>query len=171
MRILAVLLCLLLVACNEDATEMPRPVAMTEEALGYYCQMNVLEHAGPKGQIHLAGMPMPVWFAQVRDGIAYVKSQERSADILAFYVNDMGAAPDWSDPGQNNWIDANAAYFVVGSRATGGMGAPELVPFANAADARAFAEDMGGRVRTLEEIAPEDVLAPVEISQVSGTAS
>jgi len=166
MRMLAALVCLALVACNEVANDVPRPIAMTEEALGYYCQMNVAEHDGPKGQIHLAGFPMPIWFAQVRDGIAYVKSQERSADILAFYVNDMGAAPDWREPGSENWIDANAAYFVVGSKAVGGMGAPELVPFADPDAASDFAQRKGGAVKRLSEIDPEEVLAPVDVVHV-----
>ncbi len=171
MRVTALLLCLLLAACDDDARDVPPPIAMSEEALGYYCQMNVLEHDGPKGQIHLAGFPMPIWFAQVRDGIAYVKSGERSADILAFYVNDMGAAGAWNDPGADNWIDANAAHFVVGSGAVGGMGAPELVPFASAADARAFADRRGGTVKRLDQIDPADVLGPVDISQLPKPAS
>ena len=81
MRILAVVFCLLLVACNEDGRDTPPPLAMTEEALGFYCQMNVLEHEGPKGQIHLAGLPMPIWFAAIAMLVveAIVISIERAA--------------------------------------------------------------------------------------------
>ena len=162
MRPLVLLALLLLAACNEEAAELPPPIRLSAEALGHYCQMDVAEHAGPKAQIHLAGLPMPIWFAQVRDGIAYLRSGERSHDVLAFYVNDMGVAASWERPGEGNWIDATEAYFVVGSDAVGGMGAPELVPFAREQDARAFAA-RGGRIKRLQEIEAAEVLAPVEI--------
>jgi copper chaperone NosL len=162
MRVLAVLAVLLLGACVEEGREMPPPIALDEDALGHYCQMNILEHAGPKGQIHLSGWPMPIWFGQVRDGVAYIKAKERAAEVVAFYVNDMGAAEDWEEPG-NNWVTAEAAFFVVGSDAVGGMGAPEVVPFAVEAQARAFAQARGGAVKRLSEIAQQDVLAPVDL--------
>jgi nitrous oxide reductase accessory protein NosL len=31
---------------------------MTEEAVGHFCQMELLEHPGPKAQAHLDGLPM-----------------------------------------------------------------------------------------------------------------
>ncbi len=169
MRIWLVLVALVVSACLQDAeAPPPAPVAMTESALGHYCQMEVIEHAGPKGQIHLAGLDMPIWFSQVRDGVAYVKSQERSADILAFYVNDMGKAADWENPGPDNWLDAREAVFVVGSNAVGGMGAPELVPFAEETQAEAFALEHGGQLQRLAEIDPSVVLSPVEIVRTPG---
>ena len=138
---------ILVAGCSGDTPEadMPRPIALTEEAAGHYCQMVILEHEGPKAQLYLAGMPAPLWFSQVRDGIAYIKSPERTADIVVLYVNDMGAAPSWDQPGIDNWIDATGAFFVVGSDAIGGMGAPELVPFATEDKAAAFAERRGRR--------------------------
>lgn len=172
-RAIAALL-LLTAACNDDANlaAVPPPVAMTETALGYFCQMDVLNHDGPKGQIHLSGFPAPLWFSQVRDGIAYIKSAERSAEVTAFYVNDMAVATNWSDPGPSNWVNAQDAYFVIGSDAIGGMGAPELVPFRRAGDAEAFAARRGGVVKTLSEISAETVLSPVDIAhQALGTAS
>ena len=42
-------------ACQREAEAPPAPFAMTEEAMGRYCGMNVLEHAGPKGQISAQG--------------------------------------------------------------------------------------------------------------------
>ncbi len=165
MRTLAVLAVLLLGACVEEGREEPPPIALSDEALGHYCQMNILEHAGPKGQIHLSGWPMPIWFGQVRDGVAYIKAQERAAEVVAFYVNDMGAAEDWAEPG-DHWVQASAAFFVVGSDAVGGMGAPEVVPFAAADKAEAFAQKRGGVVKRLAEIAPQDVLSPVELGEL-----
>ena len=64
--------CLLaLAACKEEQAALPLPVAMSGDALGFYCQMNLGEHDGPKAQVHLAGTPAPLFFSQVRHAIAY----------------------------------------------------------------------------------------------------
>lgn len=161
---------LLLAACNDDALDIPPPLAMNEDALGHYCQMHILQHDGPKGQIHLTGFAMPIWFSQVRDGLAYIKLGERIADVTAFYVNDMGKAADWRTPGEKNWLAAESAFYVVGSDAIGGMGAPELVPFGKQEDALSFARRRGGTVKRYAEIASDDVLAPVEIGRLPAGA-
>ena len=152
------------VSCKDDTAQTSKPdaVTLTAEATGHYCQMEILEHQGPKAQVHLAGSLTPLWFGQVRDGIAYLKSPEQSAEILAVYVNDMGAAPSWAEPGADNWIDVDTAYFVVGSDAVGGMGAPEITPFSDARKANEFADERGGEVMRLAEIPVETVLSPVE---------
>lgn len=155
---------LFLVGCSSEAAvqKAPNPIALTEEAAGHYCQMVILEHDGPKAQMYLAGMQNPLWFSQVRDGLAYIKSPEQSAEILVMYVNDMGKAKSWSEPGEMNWIRADEAYYVVGSDAKGGMGAPELAPFSTKEKALEFAALRGGEVKLLEEISAQAVLAPVD---------
>ncbi len=159
----ALLLVLLLAACKEETAQSVDPVALTAEAVGHYCQMNLLEHDGPKAQIHLAGLPgAPLFFSQVRDAVAYARLPEQSHPILAIWVNDMGApGATWADPGPANWIDAKAAHFVVGSARAGGMGAPELVPFADPDAAAAFAAAHGGAVLGLSAIPDAAVIAPV----------
>lgn len=158
-----------LAACKEDSADqgVPEAIVLDEESAGYYCQMTVLDHTGPKGQIHLAGYAAPIWFSQVRDGIAYIKSPEQSAEIHAFYVNDMGAAESWDKPGADNWINADYAFFVVGSDANGSMGAPEIVPFGARTDADVFAAERGGQVMMLVDIPAELVLAPIELSSTA----
>jgi copper chaperone NosL len=126
--------------------------------------MDLSGHGGPKAQIHLEGFPAPIFFAQVRDGLGYLKGAERDAPILAVYVSDMGRAPNWEAPGAENWIAAEAAHYVVGSDATGGMGAPEIVPFGAQEDARAFAAKRGGRVVSLADIPDDAVFGPVSIA-------
>lgn len=156
-------LILLLAACREEAVETPDPVVMTDDALGYFCQMSVAEHDGPKGQIHLSGLPEPLFFAQVRDVVAYLKGPEREADITAIYVSDMGAAQSWAEPGAGNWIDARQAIYVVGAGVRGGMGAPEIVPFADAAGAEAFAARYGGTITGLDDIPDDAAIGPVDL--------
>ncbi|WP_149139889.1 nitrous oxide reductase accessory protein NosL [Gemmobacter caeruleus] len=157
------LILLALAACRDEVAQSVTPVALTAEAVGHYCQMNLIEHPGPKAQIHLEGLPgAPLFFSQVRDAIAYARLPEQSHRILAIWVNDMGApGATWDQPGTENWIDAGAAHYVVGAAVEGGMGAPELVPFADAARARAFAADHGGVVMALPAIPDTQVMAPV----------
>ena len=135
---------------------------MNETALGHFCQMAMLEHPGPKAQVHLRGLPgKPLFFSQVRDAIAYLRMPEQSHEIAVVYVSDMGRADSWQSPGRDNWIPAQSAVYVLGSKRVGGMGAPEVVPFADKKAANAFAARHGGRLISLADIPDEAVLAPV----------
>lgn len=160
--LLVMLAALALAACREETAERPRPVAMTAEAVGHYCQMNLLEHPGPKAQVHLDGLSAPLFFSQVRDAIAYRRMPEQSHAITAIYVSDMGTAPSWESPGAENWIPADDAIYVVGATVKGGMGAPELIPFSSRAAATDFITMNGGEVLSLDAVPDDAVLAPVE---------
>ncbi len=163
MKLWPLLALALLAACDDETTRaLPSPLTLNDEAAGYYCQMVILEHDGPKGQLFLDGMIAPLWFSQVRDGLAYLKSPEQEGVVLVLYVNDMGRAISYSEPGGDNWIDAREAFYVVGSDAIGGMGAPEMVPFGDPAKAEEFAATHGGTIMKLDEISAESVLSPVE---------
>lgn len=156
------ILLLALAACKEETAAVPQPVEMTAQTVGYYCQMNVLEHPGPKGQVHLDGLPgAPLFFSQVRDVVAYQRMPEQSHAITAIYVNDMGAAPSWDEPGAGNWVTLDSVVFVVGSDMMGGMGVAELVPFTDPAKAAGFAAEHGGAVMQLADIPDADVVPPV----------
>jgi copper chaperone NosL len=159
-------------ACQEEEAKLPpSPVELTEGALSYFCQMHIAEHGGPKGQIHLEGFAAPLFFAQVRDLVAYLKGPERDAGIMAIYVSDMGAAISWAEPGSNNWVAANEAFFVINSSVAGGMGAPEIVPFARADAAEKFTARYGGRVTSLVDIPAEAALGPVDLDLTLETPS
>jgi copper chaperone NosL len=160
----AALAALALAACKEEVAGRPLPVAMTAEAVGHYCQMNLLEHPGPKAQVHLDGLQDPLFFSQVRDAIAYQRMPEQSHAITAIYVSDMSVAPSWEEPGPENWAAAENAVYVVGARVPGGMGAPELVPFTTRGAAETFAAKHGGEILPLDAIPDEVVLAPVEFA-------
>lgn len=154
-------------ACNGPEAEIaaPQPVALSEEAVGHYCNMAILEHTGPKAQIHLVGNPHPIWFSQVRDGIAFIRSPEEHQQIAAVYVNDMAKAETWDFPGNDTWIDAEQAWFVIGSQKTGGMGTPEVIPFGTEESASAFAKDNDGLVVRLAGIPDAYVLGPTGLDQ------
>ncbi|MAW87255.1 MAG: copper resistance protein CopZ [Phyllobacteriaceae bacterium] len=152
-------------ACNgENASVRPMPVTMTEEAVGHFCQMYVLDHAGPKAQIHLAGFDEPLFFSQVTDGVAYLQGIERDGEITAIYVSDMDKAPSWSTPGADNWIDAESAIFVINSEQLGGMGLPEAIPFGSQEKAEAFIRDKGGIAVRLDAIPQAYVRPPLDLT-------
>lgn len=160
LRALCVALCAFaLAACNQDEPKVaPPPVALNDSAMGVFCGMNVLEHAGPKGQIITASRIDPYWFTSVRDTVAFTLMPDQPRDIRAIYVSDMAVAPSWDQPGANNWIDARKAFFVIESKRRSGMETDEAVPFGNREAADAFAATYGGRVVAFDQIPAAYVL-------------
>ena len=166
---LAVLaLALTATACgDEQVAEAPPPAELTREAIGYYCNMIVQDHQGPKGQIFLSDSAEPIWFSSVRDTLAFTRLPEEPKNVAAIYVNDMGRA-SWNSPEAGTWIAAEQAWYVIGSERRGGMGAPEAVPFAQRADAEAFAARHRGHVAAFTEIPQEALLGDVEAPHSPG---
>ncbi|MFN0265359.1 nitrous oxide reductase accessory protein NosL [Tepidamorphus sp. 3E244] len=140
---------------------------MTEEAVGHYCNMTVLEHEGPKAQVHLKGYEHPVWFTQVRDAVAYLRSPEELAEAVVTYVHDMSKADSWAHPGDGAWINAEDAVFVIESARKGGMSAPEAIPFGAMQAAEKFIAENGGRAVHLAEIPDTYVLGPADLTSVN----
>lgn len=153
------LMTLALGGCQKSDTKVPEPLELTSDAVDHFCGMNVMEHAGPKGQIILKGGGLAVWFSSSRDALAFTRLPEEPKDIAALYVSDMSHAKSWDDPGSRNWVDAKRAFYVVGSKIHGGMGGKETVPFSVQMDAEAFAQKNGGRILRFDEIQDRDVLA------------
>lgn len=145
-------------ACEQGDKTKPVAFALTEEAMGRYCGMNVLEHPGPKGQVILDQVLEPIWFSSVRDTVAFTMLPDEPKDIAAIYVSDMTKAPSWESPGAENWTDARTAHYVIHSGRKGGMGADELVPFSSRAAAELFARENGGIVVAFQDIPKADVL-------------
>ncbi|WP_442897032.1 nitrous oxide reductase accessory protein NosL [Enterovirga sp.] len=153
----AALALLLMGGCKEEAEAPPPPFALTREAMGRYCGMNVAEHGGPKGQVILARYIEPIWFSTARDAIAFTMLPDEPKDIRAIYVSDMAKAPSWEKPGAENWIDAKGAYFVLDSRRNSAMGTREAVPFSSEGAAAAFAREHGGHVLRFGDL-PRDYI-------------
>ncbi len=141
---------------KQPAIATPEPHTLTRDASGYYCLMTVVYHNGPKGQIILSDGKVN-WFTSVRDTIAFTLLPEEPKNIAAIYVNDMSQA-DWDNPGEDNWINARNAWYVIGSQRVGGMGAAEAVPFATQDSAQAFTKKHGGEVVAFEDIPPDYIL-------------
>ena len=144
-----------LMSCGKsDNAAIPLAQELTRDAIGYYCMMTVVEHQGPKGQIILRDKQEPLWFTSVRDTLTFTVLPGEPKNIAAIYVTDIGKA-NWDNPEPGTWVDAHNAWFVIGSDASGGMGAPELVPFGVKDDALVFASEHGGKVYDFPSIPPE----------------
>ncbi len=136
----------LLLSCSETVpVESPLPQELTRDAIGYFCQMTVVEHKGPKGQIILSDRDEPLWFTSVRDTITFTILPGEAKNIAAIYVTDIGLA-SWDNPEAGTWVDGHKAWFVVNSNRTGGMGEQEIVPFGNKDDAVKFVSQYGGEI-------------------------
>ena len=117
-----VLLSVAVIACDDsqEVAEVPPPLEYGGEAIGYFCGMLLTEHGGPKGQVHLQSRATPLWFSSVRDTVAFTLLEGEPKDVAAIYVNDMGKATDWQEPEPGTWVEARAAWYVIGSRRMGG---------------------------------------------------
>lgn len=149
---------LLLTACGDKKETVTKPVAQQMQGtdIGYYCTMRMDEHDGPKGQIHITGQDKPLWVSSIDQVFAFRYSPEEPKNVSAIYVNDMGAVNDWKAPGANDvWIDAETAYYVVGSDFIGGMGMVDILPFSDEKKAQTFALSRGGKVMRFNEV-PEE---------------
>lgn len=148
-----------LTGCDEQPKTgaVPPPHPLTADAIGSFCNMNVLEHPGPKGQILLSGWPEPVWFSSARDTFAYTMLPEAAKNVAAIYVSDMAKAQTWKNPGVDNWIEARKAFFVIGSELRSGMGAEEAVPFGERTAAERFVAEHGGHIVGFTEV-PRDYI-------------
>lgn len=161
---LSIVLAILLpmaVGCGEEETATPEAQNITRDAVGYFCNMIVADHLGPKGQVFLKSRPDPLWFSSVRDAIAFTLLPGEPKDVAAVYVSDMARA-SWDVPEPDTWIDARAAWYVIDSLRMGGMGAPEAVPFSDQAAAQGFAVEFGGAVMAFDDIPDGFILGGVE---------
>lgn len=111
------------------------------------------DYAGPKAQMHYTE-GKPDFFCDLTELFSVVLLPEHKRAIAAMYVQDMGKA-DWEHP-QGHWIDAKAAFYVVGSRKHGSMG-PTFGSFSNMQDAEAFAHKEGGKILRFEQISVDMV--------------
>jgi len=144
-------------ACGGDdpAAPPPAPQAVSADAVGHYCGMMLLDHAGPKGQIFVKGRAAPVWFSSIKQVFAYTLLPEEPKGLAAIYVNDMAAAGPDGAADLKAWVDARQAFYVINSNFIGGMGAEDAMPFSDQTRALAFAQTHGGRVVRFADV-PED---------------
>ncbi len=159
--LLALLAAPWLASCKRDRdTAKARPAREVSDAsVAQFCGMSLSEHAGPKAQIFIRGLPDPYWFATVRDAFAFIMLPEMPKAIEAVYVNDMARAKIWEQPEPGMWVEASKAFFVIESRRRSGMNTDEAIPFGSADAARKFIEAEGGRIVGFDEMPRDYILA------------
>uniref|UniRef100_UPI00333EC6C5 nitrous oxide reductase accessory protein NosL n=1 Tax=Castellaniella defragrans TaxID=75697 RepID=UPI00333EC6C5 len=169
----AALLAAVLAGCGgeQTASAPPPPVAITDEAIGHYCSMNLYEHIGPKGQILLRDRDIPVWFSTIREVFAYTILPEEPKAIVAIYVQDMGRAGADGNPPDDAWIDARTAHYLIESSVVGGMGAPDALPFSRLEDAQSYAARYGGRIVGFKDMPEDYILRAPEPALNAGSES
>ncbi|WP_435103987.1 nitrous oxide reductase accessory protein NosL [Arhodomonas sp. AD133] len=150
-----------------DGNERPEAVTPTREAITYYGRMILVDHRGPKAQIHLRSRASALWFSQVRDAIAFTLSPEEPNDIAAIYVTDMAEAAGWDSP--QHWVPAREAVYVIDSDRRGGMGALEAVPFSRRQAALAFVDEHGGEIVTWADM-PDAYILERSVEAVAAPA-
>lgn len=137
----------LMVGCSERVKTV-EPQEITKETICALDGMLLMDYPGPKGQIHY-DQGSPDFYCDTVEMLSIYLRPEQQKRITALFTQDMGQA-DWTQP-QGHWIDAKAAFYVLGSSRTGSMG-PTLGSFAREEDAQHFATKYGGKVLRFEQI-------------------
>lgn len=148
------------------------PVSLAESRECDVCGMVISEHPGPNGQIYYReNSPEthdnPAWFDSPKACLFpyYFERQQRDWTAEVVYVTDYSTVDyEISDvegqqyiqtaTGPETFSDAADVVFVIGSEVHGAMG-PDFIPFSEASDGSAFADEYGGETVTMEEITPE----------------
>jgi copper chaperone NosL len=158
-KILYTLLTLVLLGCdNSSPKQIFTPQAVTRDAIGYYCNMIIEDHSGPKGQILLTNSEKAIWFTSARDAVAFILLPDEPDNVAAFFVTAMDQA-EWNHPEKqiNNWVNAESAWYVINSKQRGGMGQMEVIPFKQQQSANNFITKHGGDIVSYVDI-PRDYI-------------
>ena len=139
----------LLTACGKSADTTVAPVEIAKDT---YCSLDgmlLADFPGPKAQIHYEGQPGPEFFCDTTEMFALYLKPEQARKVKAVYVQDMDKT-DWDAP-KGAWMDARAAFYVVGSKKRGAMG-PTIPSFGTRDGAQKFATANGGKVYPFAEV-------------------
>ncbi|OBY93494.1 NosL protein [Pseudomonas sp. AU11447] len=144
------ILALLLGGCDDaaqpNANLAPVPFQNGEEC--HVCGMVISDFAGPKGEAVAPGAVHK--FCSTAELLGWWLQPENQHSGARLYVHDM-ARSDWNHPDDRHLVDATSAFYVVGVKRPGAMGAT-LASFADRADADRMATAEGGRVLRFSEI-------------------
>jgi len=115
--------------------------------------MLVMEFPGPKGQAIDNKSGAVRKFCSTRDMLSWWLEPENHNQRATLYVHDM-ANTEWQHPDDRHLINAQDAFYVIGTPLPGAMG-PTLASYGSREAAEKVAQEYEGQVLTLEEITPE----------------
>lgn len=137
------------------ASDGAGPAKAADFGTGASCALDgmvLAEYPGPKGQIQYADRDEVEWYCDTLEVLSVLRAPEQVRPLRAAFVQDMAKA-DWQQP-RGHWVDARAAFYVLGSRRKGAMGAT-AISFAEQAAAQAFIAEHGGKVLRFDEVTAE----------------
>ncbi len=147
-NILMILICTLLAACAMEEAELLQASIIDSGDECQVCGMLINRLPGPKGQAIFDHRH--VKFCSTRDMVSFFNDEENTHRVSQLFVHDM-ASNDWQAPNPSDFIDGGKAWYVEGSSKTGGMG-PTFASFLHEGDAKKFAEEFGGKIKTLSQL-------------------
>lgn len=154
---------------TDDESDRPAPRALGDGVGCDVCGMVIDKHPGPNGQVFYGdegpeGHSPPARFDSLKQCFFpyRLEHEEMGWSETAAYVTDYSAVDyDVSSEGGTTTISshvepssfgvARELQYVVGSDVRGAMG-PDFLPFSDADDAAAFADEYGGDVVGFDEI-------------------
>lgn len=149
---LLIALCAALIGCGESPQEkmMKQAVAIESSDECHLCGMIISNFPGPKGESFQTGSEEVLKFCSTRDLFAYILQPENERQVQQIFVHDMSQTP-WQKPNDEHFIDAKAAWYVIGSNQMGAMG-KTLASFGKQEDAQAFSKKYGGKLYQFSDI-------------------
>lgn len=142
----------LLSACGQrtHTGPAPTPVEFGDDTLCILDGLRLIDHPGPKAQIHWVGRDEPDFYCDTVEMFhLFLATQHRDTRIRALYVQDMSQA-DWYAP-RGEWMDARAALYVQGSSRMTAMGTT-LASFSEASAADSFVREFGGQILRFADV-------------------
>ncbi|MBY5991357.1 nitrous oxide reductase accessory protein NosL [Ferrimonas balearica] len=144
---------LMLAGCSEAPAHNVSPIAQIEQQdRCHLCGMVVIQQPGPKGTADLA-TEQRLKFCSTRDLFEFALQPDNRRQVVQLLVHDMGSS-DWFRPDDEQFVDAESAWYVYGSNRKAAMG-PALATFAHQKAAQAFADQYGGRLFQFDDISLE----------------
>ncbi|MCP4270481.1 MAG: nitrous oxide reductase accessory protein NosL [Gammaproteobacteria bacterium] len=153
--VLTVLLCWLLFSCSdkEPVNKLSLPIAFEDSDSCHFCAMMITAYPGPKGQAYEKDINQVRKFCATSDMFLWYQQLADRNNITEMYVHDMSLSP-WNNPDDKHLIQAEQAFYVIGSKKSGSMG-PTLATFSQEKSARDFAAGYGGRVLLFYDLMKE----------------
>ena len=139
----------LLAACGQTTDTQVAPAEITQDSACALDGMLLSDYPGPKAQILYDGAPEPDFFCDTMEMFSLYLKPEQARKVKGIFVQDLDKTP-WEAP-KGAWIDARAAFYVVGSRKRGAMG-PTIPSFGTRAGAQKFADSNGGKVYPFADV-------------------
>lgn len=144
------LLGMLMAGCsNPDEPEQTlEPVGFHPSDECHVCGMIITDFPGPKGEV-VSGSGVRK-FCSTAEMLGWWLQPENNKPGARLFVHDMRHSP-WDAPDDGHLIDARTAYYVVGPRLPGAMGAA-IASLSDEQSARDLATEHGGKVMRFDEI-------------------